>query len=304
MSQPWPAPGGNVEPKSADRGSAAYESTQEMPLRVPSTGHPTAVLPAVPGGPPPQSPGTGASSASAPDARATGARGTAPGSATAPVYAAAPVYTAAPVYVAAPAYVAAPVPSTVPTENSVPAQSSETAQNAEPAHTSVVRRGAGLPGFLAVAALAGLGLSLFALPLQGHRAPVFFSDLRAAAARSAPPGGDSLAGRSVATLWWRYGALAGFAVLALLVALMVSAPVVRRASAVLLMLAALAVGALMGYAGYQTADLAKQQARSRFVRESAFHFQLGFWLALGCCVVLFLVALVAASQPSKSRPSA
>jgi hypothetical protein len=163
-----------------------------------------------------------------------------------------------------------------------------------PAPVVRLRVGAGLPGFLAVASLAGLAVGLFALPLLGKRTTQYFHQLRTAATR-ANTGSNSEAGRAVATFWWRYGALIGFAVLAFLVALSVGTTRLRRLCAALLLLAAIAAGVLLALAAYQTADPDKQQIAG-FARVRIAHLQIGFWIALGCCGLLALAALLTAAR--------
>lgn len=164
-----------------------------------------------------------------------------------------------------------------------------------PAPVTYVRLGAGFPGFLSVAALAGIGVGMFALPLAGKRSTDYFHTLRSAATR-VTIGSSSEAGRSVATFWWRYGALVGFGVLALLVALCVATTRLRRTIAALLLLATLAFGGVLAVAGYQTQDPDKQRLGAKFARVRIAHLQLGFWIAAGSCVVLALAALLAASR--------
>lgn len=164
---------------------------------------------------------------------------------------------------------------------------------AAPAPVTRVRLGAGFPGFLSVAALAGIAVGLFALPLAGRRSTAYFHTLRSAATH-VTTGSSSQAGHSVATFWWRYGALAGFGVLAFLVALGVATTRLRRTLAFLLLLATLAFGALLAIAAYQTQDPAKQRLGAKFARVRIAHLQLGFWVAAGCCALLALAALWAA----------
>ncbi len=164
-----------------------------------------------------------------------------------------------------------------------------------PAPVTHVRLGAGFPGFLSVAALAGIGVGLFALPLAGKRSTDYFHTLRSAATR-VTTGSSSEAGRGVATSWWRYGALVGFGVLAFLVALSVATTRLRRIVASLLLLATLAFGALFAVAAYQTQDPDKQRLGAKFARVRIAHLQLGFWVAAGCCMLLALAALLAASR--------
>lgn len=164
-----------------------------------------------------------------------------------------------------------------------------------PAPRPQIRVGAGFGGFLAVAALAGIGVGMFALPLAGKHSTDYFHTLRAAATRSTTDH-SSQAGHTVATLWWRYGALIGFGVLAFLVALSVATTRLRRTVATLLLVGALAAGALLAAAGYQTADPDKQSIDAKFTRVRIAHLQLGFWIALGCCALLALAALLSASR--------
>ena len=188
---------------------------------------------------------------------------------------------------------------TAPPAGAFAAGSANTAAALPPAQSQPARRdvqiSAGFSGFLLVAAALGLAVSLFALPLLGH--DLVFADLRAAAARdSTVSGADSGVGRSVATMWWRFGALGGVGVIGLLVALSVAVVTLRRFWAALAGLAGAAFAAGLLLAAHQTADLASGRIRVRFHRAAVSDFQLGFWLAVGCGVILFLAGLTAASR--------
>lgn len=170
-------------------------------------------------------------------------------------------------------------------------------RSSSPAPAPQIRFGAGFGGFLAVAALAGIGVGMFALPLAGKHSTDYFHTLRAAATRPTT-GHSSQAGHTVATVWWRYGALLGFGVLAFLVALSVATTRLRRTVATLLLIGALATGALLATAGFQTADPDKQSIDAKFTHVRLAHLQGGFWIALSCCAVLALAALL---LPSRQR---